>query len=270
MSRLSMHARNEMQHREGDTVFIKRHGTQTDRDWCRVQYLVNACDATPGLDTARPLWRDAERGMIGYEHLDRLRPTPRDLEQLAKRMLRIGAALFLLHSAPIPAALAAVSVYPLTDFDLTTADTVSLNGLPTGLFHGDCWHGNFFERDTDLVVLDPLPNPHLFKTEHMIACGAIDLATMYMSLAICHPLLRQATVKPARYLEAGEALLQGYFGASGCYGARAAVLRLSRQISLRFISSYRFRLAWPIWQLKTIASNSILSTLDTHIEWKHQ
>lgn len=269
MLRRSMQARSKILRRKDDT-FIKRHGTRTDRDWVRVQYLVQACDSIPGLDTARPLWRDAKRGMIGYEHLDRLQPTPRDLEQLAKRMHRIGAALFLLHSAPIPAVPAEVTVYPLPDFDLTAADSVSLNGLPTGLFHGDCWHGNFFERGSDLVVLDPLPNPHLFSTEHMIACGALDLATMYMSLALCQPLLRQATVEATCYLEAGEALLQGYFGAAGSYAARAAVLRLSRQISLRFISSYQCRLTWPTWQLKAMAGNAILSTLDTHIDWKQQ
>jgi hypothetical protein len=258
------------------SVYVKKHGPSAVADFRRIQLLVNVCSHVDGLITASPIWIDAERGEIGYERLDHLRPIMRNSRNLADRMQKVGVTLAKFHKTKLKNermnANDSDQIYPLTSFGLPEEDVLALEKhLPFGMFHGDCWHGNFLETaGGDLVLLDPLPNLHLVNGDYTSACGAIDVAMLYMSVFFCHSAAKHMLTPLPTLIPVGNVFLDGYLEEIAAFEARAAILRLSRIIAYRHVTTYKNRLSPPVAFLKERIGHGIIKKLDPKLAWSIQ
>lgn len=255
--------------RQRDTVFVKHHGPTVTDDWSRAQLFSRLVANVEGLRTARPLWVAEASQRIGYEWLPALQPLiDRPIAALTDDLRRLGALLATLHSVDV----ADVSpvCYPLATLGLGGAEIARLDAqLPSGMFWGDCWHGNIFRGEGSAIyVVDPLPNRWLFEPGWVRANGVIDIAMLHMSLFFCHPSTRLLTIDSRRYLAPAAALLEGYLGFHDAANLTPLVLRVSRTLAIRYIAAYRRRLAYPLARLKIWRSHRLLRMLDSILEWR--
>lgn len=254
--------------------FIKWHGAQVENDWRRVLAFSQQVSRVEGLITPAPLWMDHDHRTIGYRWMPQLLPSVRDFATLPQRMHRCGVELARFHSIPVDAAWRAGfkdEAYPLESLGITVADARLLeSSLPCGFFWGDAWHGNLHEtKDGAIVVLDPILQKWLFtKDDYLIANGAIDLATLHMSLFFSQSLWRLITIDAKTLFPAARELLRGYLGEVGALHVEPALLRLSRALALRHVDAYSVRLIAPIALAKQSLSRHLMHNLDEALNWR--
>lgn len=249
-------------HPHGTQVYVKRHDEWVADDWVLVRRFANQIAHVPGVRTASPLWCDESQGCIGYERLSDLHPLLSRGEWPADETLRtIGARLAAFHAVPVSGA---ANAYPLESLGLSRDEALLLSStLPAGMFWGDCWHGNIFVPAWgEVIFLDPVPNRWLFDRGHDVACGAIDIAMLHMSLYLCHPLHHLLRVDPQAALVKGSVLLRAYLDTCAATALYAPLVRLSRLLAGRYVEAYRRRLSLPIAILKEHASRRILARVD--------
>ena len=257
--------------RDGDR-FIKYHGTPYEDDWIRVSALHQLCENVAGLRTAKPLKIDAPNQHIIYEWLGDL---PRIIslphEEFVQAMTRLGRCLAQLHEqrTDCEALRGSAASYPLENFGISAGETQQLQQLPTGLFHGDCWHANvLLGKDGDLVIIDPIMSSWLFGPDrYVLANGALDLATVHMSLIVSHRIGRLIMLDLEKCIEAGEALLAGYLSYFNAEALKPIVLRLSRAIAITYISSYPTRINTLVGWVKRALTRRQIAKVDRMLGW---
>lgn len=260
--------------RRQDDAFVKYHGLRLAEDHARVQHWWTLCKSVEGLNAPRPISIYPTRGEIAYKWLDGLNPILLPAESAAQRLEQLGHLLAQVHAqrrAPPTNYAGGSPAYMPAQFGLSDAKSdVLRRHFPTVFFHGDCWHGNAFWRDDgSFVILDPIPNPWLFDSSRWLACAAIDLAMMHMSIFLCHSVLTYTLRRMTAYHPLAEALLSGYAAGSGASESdwKSSLLSLSRAIAMRHVSAYRRRLFLPVAALKTAIGRRTLARLDGVLAW---
>jgi hypothetical protein len=257
------------------TEFVKFHGATVADDWRRVNALYEICETTSGVRTAKPLRLNANAQQIVYERLKDIAPLLHRHPISIERFAEIGAVLARLHSSdkrsnPILPA----TPYPLTFFQISEEDRALLDKkCPIGWFHSDCWYGNFFlDTQSELILIDPLPDGYTVKPGYYYACGAVDLAVLHMSLYFCQSAAAVLRMNWPYLLSAGEAVIDGYLNSIGVADAtlHRTVLRLSRAMAVNHIASYHSRLVLPLAVVKTMIGKNILNRLDGELNWGRQ
>lgn len=250
-------------------IYPKSHGEFARADWDRVKLFASICARIDGVVAAEPIWMNEAEGVIGYKKISDLLPCLRHA-RLDATMFKIGATLASIHMCTVEEGLRDSLIFPI---EMLVAEQATVRVLrenfPVGFVHGDFWHGNVFSVKNDkLAILDPLPNWHILGMKNFVGgSGCIDLSMMYMSIFFCHPLRKLMFVNPRKLLIAANALLDGYFFATGCSSAREAALSLARTLAVRHIASYKTRLARPIAMMKTPIAHKLLERVDKETGW---
>jgi hypothetical protein len=254
-------------------VFTKRHGPAVAEDSVRLRILDDVCDQVDGVVAPDVLHVDEARGCIDYQYMDLSVPFAACLgdQEVAQELGQVLAAMHAVR----PRDLGELSLDPLPlpligiigrDAELLT------EALPPGWFHSDFWHGNVFVlANGELAVIDPLPPRFLLPGQYVLASGAADVVTMYMSLVARHPLVRQLTLPLRPRLDSAEAFLDAYLIARGVrHGEVAETIRRS---ALAFAQIWMEksvnRLSWPVYKMKRAALARVMRELNTRgREWK--
>lgn len=253
-------------------IFRKKHQNKITADLVRIRYLINICSLTNEVETCDVLEIDENENAIGYEYIDALEPLINSIND-ACTWVNLGIALSIIHttSAAISQPCELANKYPLQSFGISSDEESFLDeSLGISWFHGDFWHGNVFNlRDARFMVIDPIPSRSMFTDQYHFANGALDAATMYMSLHLVHPISRQILINPNRYTETAEAFLVSYLGGRGVNSPKAAHLirKIARVLAERFIDSYRTRLMPPLSTLKETLALRAMKKLDKSIDW---
>lgn len=269
-----MTARKYMK-RVGDT-FVKYHGPPIDDDWIRVNALAELTAKVAELQTAKPVAINASQQQIVYTWLGNL---PRMIslphERLLHAAVQLGAGLAEIHrqgrNCTALSSIAHLERISLKEFGIDDALQAQVDSLiPTGFFHGDCWHANVLVgTDGKLVLIDPIQSPWLFGQQRFfLASGIADLATLHMSLIVSYRLHDLVRVNVDQRLEVGEKLIQSYLGQFDATALRGAVLKLSRAIAIRYISSYPTRINFLVGKVKQVLSQRKIETIDKILDWQ--
>lgn len=251
--------------------FVKHHGPSIERDLARLKALSQICDQVEGVTTARVLHADFKRQKVSYERLPLKEPITSKTDDL-ESMARVGKLLAKMHTAKFSVTPEfSTEPYPLESLGIAKHDAIILNeAFPPGWFHSDFWHGNVFTQDADnIVVIDPLPATFMFSGKYIIASGVLDVAMMYMSLVITHPILRQRFICIPLQVRAAEAFFMSYLKQRNVCDIRVinALRRVICIIAEKWISAISTRLAWPLCiAKKSLATKSIL-TMEKCEEW---
>lgn len=257
---------NKILRRYGDE-FLKWHGPTIEADWRQVSLLHDLTAAVDGVRTARPLRMDRERECIWYEWLGDL-PTMISLrgDDLTDMLMKAGLALAQVHETSVlrqaDDAATPVRILPLEMFGIGPEDAIRFDEkLPTGFFHGDCWHSNVLvDPNGDCVLIDPIQSPWLFGHERFEqANGAVDLATMHMSLLVSVKLPQLLRLDIDARLEYGNVLLESYLGYFDAQSLKKQVLSLSRAIATTYISSYPVRINTLVGWIKLWLSKRVIT-----------
>lgn len=250
--------------------FIKYHGSTLDDDWIRVRALSELTKNIPKLHSPTPLSVDDENQEIVYAWLGDL---PRMItlphEELLTSIANLGLGLARIHEQGKNCAAlehtSVESVLPLgtVGIDEATNRLVS-DRLPTGLFHGDCWHANvLIDAAGDCVLIDPIPSLRLFgEHRYLLANGMVDLATLHMSLTLSFPLSKLLRLDLDRQLEIGEVLLESYLRHFDALAMRKYVLQLSRTLAIKYASSYPKYINYLVGWIKMGLSKQIIAATD--------
>ena len=255
-----------------DAGFRKYHGDGVDVDWQRVLVMQEICDQVDGVTTAKPYSVDLANKSIVYQRIDFPAPViqfvgdTRVFEELARLLLRMHRT----HLAGT-AWQGSTEPCPLQQLGVSAHDAAMLHQtMPPSWIHADFWHGNVFHEPAGgFVVIDPVPTRFAPFRRYLFGCGALDVASMYMGLLLCHPLHRQLRLDVSRHLRAGEAFLHAYLeevGASSA-GLLDAVRALSRLLALNFIDGYSQRLTPSLAWAKRHAAERIVRRVDCLIDW---
>ncbi|MCH7536339.1 MAG: hypothetical protein IID57_00650 [Proteobacteria bacterium] len=244
-------------------------------DWIRVRALSELVEALPRIRTATPLSVDDEKLEITYEWLGDL---PRMITlphaELLRSIADIGLGLAQIHeqgkNCHALLDTPANSVLPLGAVGIDEPTSRLLNDcLPTGFFHGDCWHANVLIDDAgNCVIIDPIQSPRLFgKRNYLLANGIVDLATMHMSLTMMFPLANLLRLNLDRQLEIGEVLLASYLRHFDALSMRKFVLQLSRSLAIRYATSYPKYINYLVGWVKMGLSKKIIAATDKRLSW---
>lgn len=253
------------------TRFVKHHGPSIECDLPRLEVLAQICEQVEGVTTARVLHADIPRQKVAYERLALTAPMTSKTGDL-EAMSRIGRLLANMHTAEFSVTSNFnTEPYPLASLGIAQHDARILNeALPPGWFHSDFWQGNVFVQDAgNIVVLDPLPAAFMFPGEHILASGALDVAMMYMSLLIRHPLLTQRFLSFPLHMNAAETFMMSYLEQRNAYDTQviSPLRRVILALAENWISAFSTRLAWPICAVKrNLAAKSILA-MEKSEEW---
>jgi hypothetical protein len=169
-----------------------------------------------------------------------------------------------------PASHPRAPIFDLDRFGIDSKDQEHIDKLlPVGFFHGDCWQGNVLIDDSGACVLiDPIQSPWIFgKTRYLLANGAVDLATMHMSLLIGFPMLKLIHLDVDRKLEFDDILLDSCLKFFDARSLRRPVLHLSRAIAIRSVSSYPTRINPIIGRIKVLISQRIIESIAKKGVW---
>lgn len=253
--------------------YRKKHGPTIREDWERVQLLTKACAGMNGVMTPAAREADESAQTIVYDY--HAFPLPL-IERLDDKMawVRTGEALARLHEAKlvIEGHQFSMQPYPLEQFCASAEDRVLLNGeLNPSWFHGDFWHGNVFVDETgEVIVIDPIPNEVVFSRGYIRASGCLDVAYMYMSILVCHPLRRQMKIDFGPNIAAAESFLSAYLHVRGkeTVELMSAIRRLSRILALRFIDGFDSRLSFPLARVKRVLAHRIVGMVDASVKWE--
>jgi hypothetical protein len=260
--------------RHGGT-FVKFHGPTVSEDWRHVSALAELTASIPGLRTAKPLSIDQDQQRISYQwlgDLPRMITLPR--AELMDAIAVIGSGLAQIHEqgtrCPSLDGLKGSSPLPLEKFGIDQSTSCLIDArLPIGLFHGDCWHGNFLIDDArNCVLIDPIQSPWLFGYKrYPLASGIVDLATLHMSLIVSFTLLRLLSINLDEQIEVGDILLENYLQRFDALSLRPQVLRLSRTIAIQYISSYPARINVLVGWIKLLLSKRTIADVDAKLAW---
>ena len=255
--------------------FVKYHGPTLADDWIRVRALSELVEKLPRIRTATPLSMDDVKLEITYEWLGDL---PRMITlphaELLRSIANIGLGLAQIHEqgknchALLDAP--ANSVLPLGAVGIDEPTSRLLNDcLPTGFFHGDCWHANVLIDDAgDCVIIDPIQSPRLFgKRNYLLANGIVDLATMHMSLILGFPLSGLWRLDMDRQLEIGEVFLESYLRHCNALPMKKTVLQLSRALALEYVSSYPRYINYLVGWVRLGLGKQIIAAADRRLAW---
>ena len=252
--------------------FRKYHGDGVAADWQRVLVMQEICDQVNGVTTAKPYSLDLANKSIVYQRIDFPAPLIRFVgdtcvfEELARLLVHMHRTPFM------PTAWrGSAEPCPLPELGVSADDVAMLHrSMPPGWIHADFWHGNVFHKPAGgFVVVDPVPARFTPFTSYLFGCGALDVASMYMGLLLCHPLHRQLRLDVSRYLRAGEAFLHAYLEEVDASSPEmlGAVRKLSRILALRFIDGYSQRLTPALVWAKRHAAERIVRRVDRMIDW---
>lgn len=255
--------------------FLKSHGPTVGKDWLQVTTLQRMTDGMPRVSTARPLRVDYDNERIWYEWLGDL-PLLMSLdgERLRDAVWRVGKMLARVHAentrTPVDELSGSVARFPLAMFEVQASDAAEIDArIPTGFFHGDCWHGNvLIGAGDDLVLIDPIQSPWLFGTNRFdIANGVVDLATMHMSFLVSVKLPNLLNLDVRQRLALGDVLLESYLSEFNAMTLRRQVIRLSRAIATKYISTYPVRIntlvGWiKLWLSKRAIADAVTKGYD--------
>ncbi len=255
--------------------FIKYHGPTVADDWIRVRALSELTEKTPRVRAATPLSVDDGSLEITYTCLGDL---PRMITlahtELLASIANMGLGLAQIHEQGMHCnALedtAEKSALPLDTMGIDEHTSRLLDdSLPTGFFHGDCWHANVLIDDAgDCVLIDPIPSVRLFgKRRYLLANGIVDLATMHMSLTMSFPLTNLLRLNLDRQLEIGEVLLASYLRHFDALPMRKFVLQLSRSLAIRYAISYPKYINYLVGWVKMGLSKQIIAATDKRLAW---
>ena len=249
-------------------VFTKQHGDSVISDSRRLRILADICQQTDGVVTPTVLQVDRSRGLIDYQYLDLSNPLTRRIGE-TDPFWKAGLILSGMHAAAFDYSPDEFRTdpFPLQLLGVSKCDADMLSeALPPGWFHSDFWHGNiFFLHDDILVVIDPLPASFLFPDRFILASGAVDVVTMYMSLIAVHPLIRQITLPLKSRITSAGAFLEAYLHGRGI-GVRDvadAVRRAADAFAFEWIGKSSQRLAWPVHRIKKAALQKVMKRMRT-------
>ncbi|WP_312224263.1 hypothetical protein [Stutzerimonas nitrititolerans] len=252
--------------------FVKNHGPSIEYDLPRLEVLAHICEQVAGVTTARVLHADMPRQKVVYERLVLTEPMESKIDDL-EIMSRVGRLLANMHTAEFTVTPDfSAEPYPLESLGIDQHDAKMLTeALPPGWFHSDFWHGNVFVLDVgNIVVIDPLPAAFMFSRKHILASGALDVAMMYMSLLLVHPLLKQFFLSAPPHMAAAEKFLMSYLEQRDACSKQivTSLRRVIRCLAEIWVSKLSARLVWPICAAKrTLATKSILAMEKTE-EWR--
>lgn len=240
----------------GEQVFIKSHGPQLDDDLLRLACLESVCASTGLARTAPVLSVDHERGNIIYERLEGLVPLSLAAGQDSDSFRKLGELLANMHHAR-PALVNTIPrnyEWEKNQLRMARIDETMIvrliNEFPAGFTHGDCWHGNILRQGSRWVILDPIPSDILLVGIGIKASGIFDLANMHMSLFACRPLKEYYSDVGSVARIYGQELLEGYLEYSSVPWSRAAILKLSKSLSMQWGTAFKQRLSKPVAILK--------------------
>lgn len=251
--------------------FVKHHGPLIAQDLPRLEVLSYICEQVEGVTTARVLHVDKRRHTVTYEHLTLKEPMNSKAEDL-DAMSKVGRLLANMHAAkfPIPNELSE-EPYPLESLGIDYRDAKILaKALPPGWFHSDFWHGNVFTPDgSNIMVIDPLPAAFMFSRKYILASGALDVAMMYMSLLLLHPLIKQYFLSVPTQMTAAETFLTSYLEQRDACSKQVVVAlrRVILRLADTWISALSTRLAWPIYTAKKARATQLIVNLKESEEW---
>lgn len=252
--------------------FVKYHGSAVLEDRWRLEALSQVCDRVDGVITARVLSVDARRQEIVYERLS-LETSLGLMVGRPEMFGKVGALLARMHMAEFSVDGAGFSKEScpmgLLGIDQATEKFLS-EAIPAGWFHGDFWHGNVFILDDQRVaVIDPIPADFMMSPQYIRACGALDVAMMYMSILVVHPLSKQLTLNVAPQITGAEAFLEGYLRCRGMYTSDLvhSLRRASCVLSRQWMRRSSGRLAWPVYLLKSWAMSGLVSRVGKVTAW---
>lgn len=248
--------------------FDKSHGNKTERDWLRVNFLYQQCKHSNFFFAPKPISKTAD--IIKYEKLNDLSPLLNKNKQVD--FYQLGFELAKLQQTT----LSNLETDRKNDellylLGLNKVECDYLNRiLPITFFHSDLWHGNILQTSKNkLVILDPCPTL-LFTGFDELLCtnGAIDIATLHMSILLVHPLSSQLTQNNKDILTKSNALLEGYLAYfPDNKNLKKLILKVSYNQALRFIAGYKNRLFWPLAQFKTFLANKKITYFNGTISW---
>ena len=253
--------------RRYDDEFLKFHGPSVRRDWQQVRAFDRLTSNLPRVRTAKPLRAEFEEQRIWYEWLGKLSPLMSLRgEKLDDAVWRVGKALAGVHEGtaglPHDARPGFGKILLLEEFGIDASETAAIDArVPVGFFHGDCWHGNVLvDTNHDLVLIDPIQSPWLFGRERFdLASGVADLATMHMSFLVSVKLMQLLRLDVERRLELGDLLLDSYLSEFDATAVRGYVLRLSRAIATKYISTYPVRVNALVGRVKLLLSRRVMA-----------
>jgi len=247
-------------------TFVKQHHGVLEDDWKRVNLLFSYAEKLDGISAPRPLTCNQTRQTISYQFIDQLTPCYHMLSRDLDKAAQLGCALAQFHQAASDKAVsvdeqhAQLSRYSISESDL---DRV-LEALPCSFFMGDAWHGNlFFHADGDIVLLDPLPNERFFPVYDLYANALLDIATLYMSFFVCHPLLRSINLDVSRMQQMADRVLASYLGYFKARDVAPMVRVVAAQIATYHVDGFRQRVTWPIGQLKAVLGAKVIEVINT-------
>ena len=117
-------------------------------------------------------------------------------------------------------------------------------------------------------MIDPIQSPWLFGTNRFdVANGVIDLATMHMSFLVSVKLTQLMNLDVRQRLALGDVLLESYLSAFDAMSLRRHVIRLSRAIATKYISTYPVRIntvvGWiKLWLSKRAIADAVTKGYD--------
>ncbi len=250
--------------------FNKSHGKKTTRDWQRVNFLYQQCKFSEFFFAPKPISK--KTNIIEYERINGLSSLLNNEINLKIDFYQLGFEIAKLQKVNSPNwDLNSYNEELLYSLGLNKCECDYLNRLlPITFFHSDLWHGNILQSSNNkLVILDPCPT-FLFEgfEETLFMNGAVDIATLHMSILLVHPLSKQLTQNSEHLLEKSEALLEGYtayFKKNN--DLKQLILKISYNLALRFVSGYKERIIWPIAQFKTHFANNKIRSFNDKISW---
>lgn len=258
--------------RRGD-IMQKVHGAAVRDDWDKVNLFWQLITTIPGATTPKPIALDTAHQCITYEYLPGLQPILRQrCVDLPSAFQQVAIVVARLHeqSANTFRKQLNVPTFPLESVGIRIEEKRRMNGrLPTGIFYGDCWHGNLFlGADHRIVLLDPIQSPWMFgPTRYLVANGAVDLATLHMSLLISYPLFQLLSLREDRLIELAHLLVDAYLAYFQAGSIKQDVLKLSRRIADTYVNTYPHRINRFVGSVKAVLTESRIRSLEEKTAW---
>lgn len=250
-----------------NSCFEKTHGSQTERDWERVNLLYEQCKLSNYFITPRPIKRTDKT--IIYENISDLIPLlnpkkrPTDFYYLGIELAKLqkSTASNLVSTDKNDELLCSLGL------NKKECNYIN-NALPLTFFHSDLCHGNIMQSlSKGVVILDPCPT---FLLKHLVqptyANAAVDIATLHMSILLVQPLKKQFFQNNRQLLKKSNEMLSGYLSVYGNDDTlKKLILKISYNQANLFVSQYKSRLCWPVSQIKAMLSNRKIKCLNNMV-----
>jgi len=248
--------------------YVKIHGPSINNDWDRVNILYDICEKIDKVETSIPIRKNQHKKAIEYDYIH-FPPNIIKYINTPDIWKRVAIALCKIHNIEINYEKYRVNKqpYPLQELGLSNTESEYLNKfLPICWFHGDFWYGNVFvESENTVIVIDPIPSQHLFSSKYFFSSVAVDVAMMYMSILIVHPLHRQIYIDIKKHICAAETFLTTYLEEIGCKDEQTVLIirKLAKFLAIKHTDAYRNRLLYPLAVVKTYFSSKMINLMLT-------